>query len=404
VKRTILFLCVAISILLFGFSKWLNTARISYKDSDFNRAKYACESGIAEGERHFELYAILGGSEISLGNYQAATIALDSAFSIDSVEVLEWMTKKGGYAYYYQAYYFYARQLFEQEHHEEALAKLDRSAVLAPQDINTLVLKGAILHQLKRVDQANAVYRKILDLDPNNADVYFLIGKALFEAEQFDSSINYLARAIENYKQEYDRKASLLYKNLIEVKTEMVQKILRLWSKQDLDSLDAVIKNELQHEDGIIAYKKAVEQYAKVAGDLARSYYYTGMSYYHQKDDSLALQYLKASVKYNPDDPDGLFFIGEILVRLGNYQEASAYLRYLVHVKNDDEHGWFYLGVCYMQQKKYDEAKAAFENHVLQLNPEHIDAMTNLAYIYNEEGNSAKANEYLQRVQELQNK
>jgi tetratricopeptide (TPR) repeat protein len=57
-----------------------------------------------------------------------------------------------------------------------------------------------------------------------------------------------------------------------------------------------------------------------------------------------------------------------------------------------------------MQVKEYDKAIDAFENHVLKLNPEHIDAMTNLAYIYNEQGNSAKANEYLNRVQELQNK
>lgn len=403
-KRTIVFLCMVMCTSLFGFSKWLNTARITYQDSDFERAKYACESGIAEGERHFELYAILGGSRIGLGSYQAASSALDSAFAIDSIEVLEWMTRKGGYPYYYQAYYFSARELFEKAQHEPALAKLARSSVLAPDDINTLILKGAILYQMDRPEEANSVYRKILAIDPDNADVHFLIGKTLFEAEQFDSSLAYLAHAIESYKIDYDRKAQLLYKNCTEIKNELIQRILRLWSKQDLDSLDIVVKNELLHEGGIVVYKKTIEQYAKVAGDLARSYYYTGMSYYYLKNDSLAMHHLKASLKYNCEDPDALFFTGESILRSGDFPGALPYFRYLVHVKSDDVYGWFYSGVCYMQLKDYEKALDAFENHVLKLSPEHIDAMTNLAYIYNEQGNSAKANEYLKRVQELQNR
>jgi Flp pilus assembly protein TadD len=396
-------MCIAACTAVFGWSKWLNTARISYQDNDLDRAKYACESGIAEGERHFELYAILGGSEIGLGNYKAATVALDSSFAIDSLGLLEWMPKKGGFAYYYQAYYFTARELFESEQYEPALAKLKWSEVLAPNDINTFVLQGAILYKLERIEEANAVYRRILDLDPKNADVHFLIGKAMFEAEQFDSSLVYLAHASNYYKIEYDRKAMLLYKNLPEITTAMIQKILRLWSAQDLDSLDFVIKSELQIEDGIIVYKKTIEQYAKVAGDLARSYYYTGMSHYYSKNDSLALNYLKSSLKYHPDDPDALFYAGELLTRKGDFEGALAYFRYLVHIMETDVYGWFYTGVCYMQLKEYDKALDAFENHVLKLNPEHIDAMTNCAYIYNEQGNSAKANEYLNRVQELQN-
>jgi len=390
-------------ISLFGFSKWLNTARISYQDNDLDRAKYACESGITEGERHFELYSILGGSEIGLGNYLAATIALDSSFAIDSVKLLEWMPTKGGFSYYYQAYHFTARAMFETGQYEAALTKLSRSSVLAPNDINTFVLQGAILYKLERIEEANAVYQKILDLDPDNADVHFLIGKAMFESKIFDSSLVYLAGAIKNYTADYDRKAMLLYNNLTTVPTQLIQKIIRLWSKQELDSLDLVIKHELQHEDGIIVYKKTIEHYAKVAGDLARSYYYTGMSYYHLKDDSLAFQYLKASLKYNPDDPDALFYAGELLTRKNDFEGALPYFRYLVHVLDTDVYGWFYVGVCYMQLKDYDKALDAFENHVLKLEPEHIDAMTNLAFIYNERGNSAKANEYLKRVQELQN-
>ena len=70
--------------------------------------------------------------------------------------------------------------------------------------------------------------------------------------------------------------------------------------------------------------------------------------------------------------------------------------------KSDDIFAWFYLGICYTQLKEYKKAIDIYENKVLQLNPENIDAMTNLAYIYSEIGNSEKALEYLRKVEQLQ--
>ena len=94
----------------------LNTARICYyNEQNYDRAKAACLKGIEKGEINSELYCILGGCEIGLGNWQDAAKALVKAFSIDSLKTHEWMHESGGETYYYQAFYFSVRELFDDE-------------------------------------------------------------------------------------------------------------------------------------------------------------------------------------------------------------------------------------------------------------------------------------------------
>ncbi|NOR17762.1 tetratricopeptide repeat protein, partial [candidate division WOR-3 bacterium] len=103
-----------------------------------------------------------------------------------------------------------------------------------------------------------------------------------------------------------------------------------------------------------------------------------------------------------PDDLDALYFTGEIYIKSKKYPDAIRYFEKATQLKEDDINAWFYLGVCYTQLKKYKKAIDIYENKVLQFSPENIDAMTNLAFIYSETGNSEKALEYLKKVEQLQ--
>jgi tetratricopeptide (TPR) repeat protein len=55
-----------------------------------------------------------------------------------------------------------------------------------------------------------------------------------------------------------------------------------------------------------------------------------------------------------------------------------------------------------MQKKEYQRAVDIYENKVLALEPKNIDAMTNLAYVYREMGNTKKALEWLTKAEKLQ--
>ncbi len=387
-------------------SMYLNTARIAYyNQKDYERAKKACLQGIEKGERHFELYAILSGCEIGLANWEASSAALKNAFTVDSSKTMEWiMGKGGGEKYFYQAFYFTARLQYNTAQYDKALNNLHYARLLDPMDIRTYILKGAILYKLDKMKEANREYKKVLDLDPENPDVYFLIGKSLFESKKYDSSLTYFANAVKFYEPPYNRTSRILFQYLPEIDKTLVQRIIRLWVAQKMDELDQILKVDLELEQGLDVHIKNVEQFFKISNDLARSYYYKGMAHYNLKEDSLALQDLLRSLELRPDDLDALYFTGEIVIKLKQYESAAGFFERLTQLKDDDLYAWFYLGVCYTQLKQYKKAIDVYENKVLQLDPENIDTMTNLAFIYSELGNSQKSFEYLQKAEELQKK
>ena len=84
------------------------------------------------------------------------------------------------------------------------------------------------------------------------------------------------------------------------------------------------------------------------------------------------------------------------------FDEAIGYFAKITELKEDDVYAWFYLGVSYTQKKEYQKAVDMYENKVLMLDPENLDAMTNLAYVYREMGNNKKALEWLTKAEKLQ--
>lgn len=380
----------------------LNTARIAYyNERDFERAKTACQKGIEKGEINFELYGILGGCEIGLGHWQDAADALVKAFNIDSLKTHDWMRKKGGESYYYQGFFFSAREYFADQQYEKALNDLDYARVLKPKDTAPLILRGVILYKTGNMVEANKAYQKALDLEPDNPDVNYLIGKALFEAKEFEASITYFSNAAKYYRTAFDLASLVLFSCTDDTSRVLGYEVNRLWVDQELGELDHLVRDSLKLEGGLDAHKINVERFYKATDDLGRSHYYAGMAYYYMKNDSLALYHLIQTLVLKPDDIDALFFAGEILVNTQEYKEAVGYFKKATQIKDDDMYAWFYLGVSYMKLKRYKEAIDAFEKKVLNIDPEHIHSMQNLAFLYREIGNHQKSFKYLQKVKQI---
>lgn len=382
----------------------LNTARIAYfTEKDYERAKKSCLQGIELAPDNYELYAILGGSELGLGNWQAAAEAFEKAFNADTAKTVEWITKQAeGAKYYYQAFYFHARELFAREEYETVLKYLNYDTILEIEDINVHVLKGAALHKLGRLDEANDEYMKVLNLDPTNPDYNYLIGKSLFDNEDFEGCQTYFADAVRHYKIKYDRLGRVIFQNLVEIDMELAQEIVILWAAESTEELDRLLKDELGVAEGLAVQGANIDQFATIAENLGRCHYFYGIAYYNLKNDTLALENLVSSVYYMPNDFDALYFAGEINVRLSRYSDAIPYLERLTSQCPDDKYAWFYLGVSYTETKQYDDAIDAYENRLLKLDPENVDVMNNLAYVYREKGDNEKALYWLIRAEEIQ--
>jgi tetratricopeptide (TPR) repeat protein len=127
-----------------------------------------------------------------------------------------------------------------------------------------------------------------------------------------------------------------------------------------------------------------------------------GMAYYNLRNEEMALQNLLKSLDIKDDDIDALYYTGELYVKQKKFDESIALFEKITKIHEGDAYAWFYLGVNYTQKKEYQKAVDIYENKVLALEPENIDAMTNLAYVYREMGNNKKALEWLTKAEKLQ--
>ena len=402
-RRIVLCMCLLfLFVVQADVFRYLNTARIAYfNEKDYARARRACLEGIEVASDNYELYVILGGSEMGLGDWQAAARAFEKAFAADTTRTRDWIAGQAeGEKYYFQSFYFSARDFFEQGAYEEALHFLSFDRVLGIEDINVYVLRGACLYKLDRFNEANEEYAKVLDLEPENPDINFLIGKSLYDSEEFVGSLAYFERAVKNYSIQYERHGRIIFQNLGSIDSVLAQEIIILWAAKNFDELDQLVKDALGFPEGMAVQGSSIEQFADLAEDLGRSYYFLAMAHYNLKNDTLAVRNMIGSVRYKPNDLDGLYFAGEMHVRLQRYAEAIPYLERLTTLNPEDQYGWFYLAVCYTETMQYGKAIDAYENRILPLDPDNVDVMNNLAYVYREMGDSEKALYWLIRAEE----
>jgi tetratricopeptide (TPR) repeat protein len=200
----------------------------------------------------------------------------------------------------------------------------------------------------------------------------------------------------------YDRTTKVLFQNLPKTDEELAWEIIRLWGEKKEEELEELVKVRLGFDGGLNAQRHTIEQLYKTAEGLARAYYYIGMAYYNLKNDDKAMEYLKKSLDLKSDDVDALYYAGEISIKQKEFDAAIGYFENITSIQEDDVYAWFYLGVSYTQKKDYARAIDVYENKVLGFDPENIDAMTNLAYVYREMGNNKKALEWLTKAEKLQ--
>ncbi|KPL15940.1 hypothetical protein AMJ74_00355 [candidate division WOR_3 bacterium SM1_77] len=380
-----------------------NSARIYIEQQDYERAKEQISIGLKDTPNDYELYVLLAKAEIGLSRWTEASEAFEDGIAIDSAKTINWLLgDKKNISAYRQAFYNAALTLREEKMYEHAVRNLGYAKILNPNDVSTYILEGGLYGEMGNREMANKAYAKALSIDPENPDAYFLVGKEFYDKRMYDSSVVKFNKAVEYFNIRHERDAKMLFQNLPEVDQDLAFKIIKLWNEKKNDELDELIRVQLGIDAGLSAMKDRVDRFFKTSQGLARSYYWLGMAHYNLKDDALALENIQKSLGVLPDDLDALFYVGEILIKMKRFKDALSNFERITQLKEDDVYAWFYSAVCHSQLKDYKKAIDIYEGKVLELDPENIDALTNLAYCYRELGNNKKALEYLMKVEELQ--
>jgi tetratricopeptide (TPR) repeat protein/2-polyprenyl-3-methyl-5-hydroxy-6-metoxy-1,4-benzoquinol methylase len=208
-------------------------------------------------------------------------------------------------------------------------------------------------HQAKRLPEAEAIYRRILEAEPNQPDALHFLGVIA--------------------SQRGDRQTAV----------ELIGKSLSF--KPDNASAHANLGNALQGlgllEQALGSYQKALQ----LKPDFAEAHYNLGNVLRAQrKIDEAATCYRKA-LSLRPDFAEAYGNLGNLLREQGRLDEAIASYRKALWLKPDLAEVHYSLGDALKEQGKLDDAIACFRKALL-LRPGFAEAHSNLGTALRQQG------------------
>ncbi|MGB2698361.1 MAG: tetratricopeptide repeat protein [Candidatus Zixiibacteriota bacterium] len=208
----------------------------------------------------------------------------------------------------YESYLNAAAQTMKMDNCEQALKYSNEAYNVKPDDIKVLNAQAQISFNCKEYDKSIEVYRKLLQMDPQNVNAYINMA-TIFELLRLpDSSKVAYDKVVEldpNYKDAYYNRGILylneairMYKTLVTVKDSMEQnpKDQRLIDK----SKQLVEKQKEFYNLAETDFQKAVD----LDPDDLEALQYLGQSLFQQEKTDKAIEILEKVVEINPDNKE----------------------------------------------------------------------------------------------------
>ena len=225
-------------------------------------------------------------------------------------------------------------------------------------DINEAIQLAYECYQNRDLQQAEKICRDILQIQPNNVEVYNNLGLILYEEKQFNEAINCYQKALE------------LNPDLIDV----------------YFNLGNVFRDKGQFDKSLYYYQKVL-QYNPDSFD---SYTNIGIAYQGQGLFDEAITCYQKALQLNPDNSDVFHNLGISYQKKHKLDEAIACYQEAIKLNPELDAAYNNLGCVYETKREFGEA-ALYYMKALQINPNASDTYCNLGNILREQGNRREA-------------
>jgi len=295
---------------------------------------------------------------------------------------------------------------------------------------------GLQQHQAGHFAAAEALYRQVVEAEPENADARNLLGAVYINLHQFTDAEEHLSAAVrlnpqhfaalDNHgvllaRQERYAEAAESFRRALEIAPDQFRTHL---------NLAAALERCGQTDAAIETYQRA----AQLSPNTLRTHQELVRLFVAEGRPENAAEHLAHVARLQPSDPKARFELADALARLGRASEAIAAYRETLSIKPDsaeacvnlanllsatgrvDEavellrraiairptfaEAYLNLGCALTRQTKYAEAAAALAE-AARLKPELTEVHNNQGVLMNAQGRYAEAAECYQRALEL---
>lgn len=352
------------------------------------------------------------------GDYNSALLEFNEALLFDSSSVT--------------IYNKIAEQYIKLKKFEHAEKILDVAINKHPRDLESYRLLAALKNHLQKTDETEAIFYKMLELDPSDIETrYNLItllvkkNEPMLVVKQYEQILKiqgdnpelqlqianiYLDN--EKYKQANDVFLDFLkkypdderaYLGLAKyhlTKTDTVKAID--WYQKGLKSnrkfttcleeLRDIYVKQKRWNDAIVLLNQSIENDTTNIDILLK----LGELYYQHQDTVTAIEEFRKITERFPDDFRAYYSIGALLYQQRKWSEAANYFHKVIERKNEFVRGWLMLGLSHLRNDSMDDAKQLFENAVERY-PENVDFNYFLGSILSRQKRTVEAIPYYEK-------
>jgi tetratricopeptide (TPR) repeat protein len=242
------------------------------------------------------------------------------------------------------------------------------------------------LCELEEYTQAESYLKMLLQKQPENSQIWFLLSYVAAQQKQYPLAIQHIKKAIELDPQEIS-----FYSNLGTIYTNQKQYILAIQYYQKAITI--------QPENRSL-YKSLGFVYG-LQGDMAAATFNYAIA--EEKNGNLlaAAKYYQKAIAVKPDYVLAYYNLGCLYHKQESLERAIECYQKVTQLQQDHLEAYYILGLIYQAEKLYSPAIYNYEQ-VVKLQPNYQEAYLNLSLLYKEQGNLAKAFEACQNAIQFQ--
>ncbi|BBO79775.1 hypothetical protein DSCO28_03410 [Desulfosarcina ovata subsp. sediminis] len=269
-------------------------------------------------------------------------------------------------------------------------------------DRTATISNAVTLHRHGELDQASAIYARIIEKEPGNADAFHLLGLIAMEKGDYAKAGRSILHAIkmnpENalyyvslgdlYQCRKDREKQIAsYRQALMIDPDLVKALYRLGK--------AYAETE-RFAEAAICLRQAIENNP----DVPELYYELGEVYAFQKDFKRAYEAFDKAIERKPDYTAAMISLANLLRDQGHFPEADSYYRQAMQLEPDSTVLKYSRGIFYHMQHAYDEARDCYQQ-VIDAHPAHYGVHVNMGKLFQDRNDYANALIYYQRAQRI---
>jgi tetratricopeptide (TPR) repeat protein len=244
-------------------------------------------------------------------------------------------------------------------------------------------------HMAGRLSQAETVYNKILEAEPNNPDALHLLGVINHQAGNVDKAVDLISKSLKAYPNFPEALNNLgnayidlnqfqeavdSYKSALGIKPNYQM------AQNNLSKAFFELGNYL-HTLG--EHKTATENYQEalaIKPDYARASYNLGVAFSAQGKLKEAERSYIDSLSSDPNHAESYSNLGNVLFKFRKYDKAIENYVKAISIKPDFAEAHFNLGGAYRKMGMLKQAKASYYD-ALAIKPDNMEVWNNLKYL-----------------------